>query len=975
MKFIYFFSLLITFFSFSNTLTAQVKTGILKGKLVDSTSKQSFRNATITVLSKIDSSVVTYGLTQANGTFEITNIPFGEYNFLVSFIGYQSIQDRFIVTAITPTFNTGTIYLIRPSNVLKEVVIKAAPVAIKGDTTEFDAGQYKTIPNATTEDLLKKLPGVEVEKDGSITAQGTAVTRVLVDGKRFFGNDPKMATKNLPADIIEKIQVIDAMSDQSAFSGFDDGDRVRTINIITKKDRRKGVFGKGSAAAGDNERYAASVSANRFNGNQQVSVIAQTNNINSQNFSIQDFLGANSGGGNGGGGKSSGSKGGNSSGSSNRSSGTITATSPGLSTTAAAGLNYNDVWGKNTQINGSYFYNSVNAAYNTNSLRETFDSAHNSDSSLFNTNQNSSLNNNKNHRFNFEIDQRFDSANSLLIRPEYSYQHTNNYSENYTTTTKGISPLSNIHSIVASQNEGYNFNNSILFRHRFNKPGRTLSLNLTQAFNTNDRTGTNLSENQYYTRGVDTINQASVTNRDGKSYGANVSYTERLGQRSQVELTYNYNHNENNSDKKTFQMNRLTGKTDIVVPNLTNLFENTNISQRAGINFRTQLNKDWNYSIGMAVQKADLTSNNLTKGSFLSHSFYNLFPNFNIQYRKVRAANFRFSYRGSTQQPSISQLQDVIDNTNLLNIKSGNPSLKQEFNNNFSLSYTSFNISTFKIFTLNINGGEVSNKISNAVTINSRRDTILVEGYKVIPGGQFTKPVNLNGAFDANLHVMYGFPLKLKKTNISLTGRASFSHNINLINSIQASTDNYVYGGTAKLTMNLKERFDLNFSSTSTFNSTRYSNNAQQNGNYFTQRIIAEPTYSSKSGWILSTDMDYIINSGQAEGFNQAIPLWNAGIAKLFLRNQAAEIRFSVFDILNQNKSITRDVEVNYIEDIRSQVLNRYFLLSFTFNLKKFKGQKDQDRNSFKDLRKSGMDEDRRSHGSMGSGRQSRERN
>ena len=674
-----------------------------------------------------------------------------------------------------------------------------------------------------------------------------------------------------------------------------------------------------------------------------------------------------SGGRGGRGGGNSGTGGGRNTGGAN----IVTGNTPGLSTTLAAGLNYNDVWGKKTQVNGSYFYNSVNSTNTTDRYRETFVT---NDSSLFNTNQFLSKNNNKNNRLNFEIDHRFDSMNSLLIRPEYSYQQTDNYSETNSYTTKGkLLPLSLVDSKVSSHNEGYNFTNSILFRHRFKKRGRTFSLNLTQGLNSNDRNGTNLSYDNLYNAGVDTINQVSTTNRDGKSYGANLSFTEGIGKKAQLELTYNYNHNQNNSDQRTYQLDSVTGKQDIVVPNLTNLFQNKNISNRAGANFRMQLTPAWTYSVGMAVQFAELTSNNLTTNVFLNHSFINLFPNFNIQYRKAHSKNFRFTYRGSTQQPSISQLQDVIDNSDVLNIRSGNPNLKQAFNNNFTLSYNTFNLTTLRNWSVNINGSLVSNKIENTSIINTTRDSIIVEGYKLSPGAQFTKPQNINGAYNVGAYANYSFPIKkTSKTNINLTSRVNYSHDINLVNNIKIYTDNYVLGGTVRLNMNVKERFDLNFSSTSTYNIARYSNSTQTNGDYFTQRFAAEPTYSSKSGWILSNDFDYLINTGQSSGFNQAIPLWNAGLAKLFGKKKNAELRISVFDILNQNKSITRDVEQNYIEDIRNEVLNRYFLLSFTYHLRKFKGQQPAGRNNFNRGMRNG---DGNMNGDFNGNRQPRNRN
>jgi hypothetical protein len=912
------FILLILFIFLTIDLFSQSATGTLKGKLVDSTSRQVFKGATISVLSTTDISIISYGMAKEDGSFLIAKIPFGQHFLIISFLRFADTVKIFSVTKEKPEFNAGAIYFLQPPNVLGEVTITAPLIVIRGDTTDFNASRIKTIPNATAEDLLRKLPGVEVAKDGSVKAQGETVNRVLVNGKKFFADDPKMATKNIPADIIEKIQVIDALSDQSAFSGFDDGNRVKTINIVTKKDKKKGIFGKASVAAGNEERYASAISANRFSGNQQVSFIAQGNNINSQNFSAQDFLGLNTGGGEGGANVFSGS-------------------SSGLSTTLAGGANYNDVWAKKTLVNASYFYNNIRSTNNRMRFRETFVAG---DSSLFNTNEFFSVNNNKNHRFNFEIDHRFDSLNSLLIRPAYRYQETGFSSETHSFTTKGkLSPLNEVRSMVSSQNHGYNFSNSILFRHRFKKTGRTFSLNLTQALNTNDRRGKNLSYNNSFAGGIDTIDQISSTMSDGKSFGANFSLTERLGLKSQVELTYNYYYSANNSDQQTYRLDTFTKEHSIVVPNLTNLFENKNISQRAGINYQMQINHEWNYSVGMAVQHAQLTSDNLTKGSFLNQSSYNLFPFFQIQFRETRARNLRFIYRGSTQQPTVMQLQDVIDNSNVLHIMSGNPALKQEFSNNFNLNYNAVDIKTFKNFSLNLNAGFVSNKISNTNTVNTTRDSIFINGVRLGPGVEFSKPQNLNGAFLVGGFMNYSTPIKNPKSRINFIASATYNKDVNLVNLVKIFTTNYTLGGTVSFTMNLKEKLDLNFSSNSTYNIIRYSSDKERNGDYFNQRFSIEPTYSAESGWIISNDFDYVMNRGQSSGFNQSVPLWNAGLAKLFLKKKQAELRLTVFDLLNENKNITRNVEQNYLEDVKTEVLNRYFLISFTYHLKKLKGQ------------------------------------
>jgi hypothetical protein len=929
-----FFTTLVLFVICQQVLAQNAAT--IKGQLLDTTNKQSMKDASVSILDVKDSTVESFSLAKADGSFEIKGFSFGTYIIQISFNSYEPLFKTVTFSKTNPTVDLGKVYLKLAPNDLGGVTVKSSPVQVKGDTTEFNAGSFKTKPNATAEDLLKKLPGVEVQKDGTVKAQGTNVTRVLVDGKRFFGDDPKTATRNLPTDVIDKVQVYDAQSDQSAFSGFDDGNREKTINIITKKDRRKGYFGKMSVGAGDNNRFASSISMNRFNGNQQISLIGQGNNINQQNFSIQDILGAmgSSGGGRGGGGFGGG--GGNV-------GNFLTGTQAGIAKTWAGGLNYNDVWGKKTSVSGSYFYNNLNTNNDNANFRETFATG---DSSLFNNSTTASNNKNANHRFNFEIEHKFDSTNSIQIRPGFSNQHNESFSETNTFTTKGkLTNLSGVQQLNSRTSDGYNFNTSILFRHRFHKRGRTISLNVNPGLSTNDANSTNISYNDIYSGSDyirDTVNQLSSTTRDGKTFSSNLSYTEPIGKRGQLELSYNYNYSLNNSDQQTLRYNKTTGAFDVIVPNLTNKFENTNVSNRFSLSYREQITKELSYTVGLGTQYAELTSNNQTKGTNLSNKFTNYFPNVQVQYSKSRANNLRFNYRGRTNAPSISQLQDVIDNTNQLNIRNGNPLLKQEFSHSFNLFYTKFDVITFKNFVASINGSFTQDKIGNAVTQNTGNTPIVVDGIILIPGAQYSKPTNLNGALNVNGFINFGFPTKKPKANVNFSTVVAYIRDVNIYNTIKNFTNNYAFTERISYNMNIKEQFDLNFSSSSTYTLARYTQSTSQNGDYFTQVFSVEPTYTSKGGWIFGNDFDLTMNRGQSAGFNQTIPLWNASIAKQIFKKKDGELKLSVYDLLNQNKSISRTVEQNYIQDTRTQVLTRYFMLTFTYNLRKFAGKGQQ---------------------------------
>jgi len=916
---------LLFFISVGLYATAQ-KNAVVKGVAFDSLSKRPIAFATISLMEKKDSSLVSFSVTDDAGSFEFKNIRNGEYRLLITHSSYRNSNTFLTVNDDNKFINLGNIIMNDISKTLGEVIIQseAPPVTLIGDTVQYNAGSFKTAPNANVEQLLKKLPGVKVDKDGTIKAQGEKVNRVLVDGKEFFGNDPKVATKNLPADAIDKVQVYDRQSDQAQLTGFEDGNYEKTINLKLKKDKKKGMFGKINAGAGTNNRYEGKFNMNSFKGARQLSALAMGNNTNGEGFSFMDILNFTGELGrmqrNGGGNINL-----NISDADAAAMGLGGNRNAGINTAWGGGVNYNNIIGTKTDLQSNYFYNRYNPTAEKNISRQYFLP----DSSFFYDEHSFANNLNNSHRLNLNALYQIDSSNSIRITPSFSYQKTNNrsqidyhrYSGDRSLTNEGFSNNT-------LNNEGFSFRNDLIYRKKLNRWGRTFSFSLQTSLNQSKGDGSLSSINSFYDsignlKKNDTLNQLNNTSADLSGYTARIVYTEPILKRALLEFSVGKSDTRSFSEKETFDYNKQNGKHDQVNSSLSNEFENKYGYINAGVRMRIQKRK-YNYSFGAVWQQAGLEGKleRGAKDSLISKTFHNILPTARFQYNFSRFKNLSVNYSASTNQPNISQLQPVPDNSNALNIRLGNPDLEQEFVHNIQANLSLVSPYKNKNLFFLFNMQATQNKIVDADSINQL-------------GVRTTKPVNANGIYNVNSSISYGMPVKFLKASLEISSRINYFKGKQFSNGATNNINSWSVGPELRLDMNPHSKLNISLSAAFNYNNTHYSLQQTLNTKYFQQEYNAAVDWELPKRFFFSTDLGYTINSQRATGFNTKIPIWNASISKQVLNYNRGEIKLSAVDLLNRNIGISRNSNQNYIEDSRVKTLRQFFLLSFTYSLSK----------------------------------------
>ena len=917
----------------------------LKGKFIDPTSNAPVPQVSVKVVNFGDTADVHRTVGRDDGTFEVTGLGVHSYRIEAERVGYVTLKQVIRVTKAAQ--DAGLLQMVPEAVNVSGVTVREspAPAAQKADTTEFRASAVKTSRDATAEDLVQKLPGVTLE-NGQVKANGENVQQVLVNGRPFFGSDPTAAMRNLPAEVVDRIQLYDKGSDQAEFSGFDDGQQQKTMNFILRD--QKARFGKIYGGYGDRDRYQAGGNSTWLHGTNRLTLIGLSNNINQRNFSPQDLFGALSGNGGGGGGPrimmfgggGGGFRGGGGGqqirlGGGGFGGGGFDPSSffvnqqGGISTTNSGGMNYVGQWGKKLSVSASLFENDTKND-NDQVLSRLFTPPQ--DSLAFYSQDQNTDNRNGNQRFDGRFEWTLDSLNSVIMAPRLYFQQNRarNLGLAENATPSGVA-IASSESDTHNHTTGGNLQDRLTLRHRFGKRGRNVSADIQVGHNerNGDRAQLSLDQFQGGTPPADTLDQLTNSNSITNSVSTRIAYTEPLRPGWQAQLTYNPQWTKSTSDARTDTTNDVTTAPDLTQ---SNSFENRNLVQNAGAAVLWTKGV-WRLLSQASWQHTELRSaQTFPQSNAFDHTFEDVLPSMTLSATFANRRNLRLAWNTFTGPPSISQLQNVVDNSNPLALSAGNPDLRQTYTNNLSLRISEANPFQSKSRFLFANVSRTVRPISN-FTFTAPRDTTIA-GIHLGPGTQLTRPVNLDHSWSANLFGVYSRPAKAIKSIINVNGGASFNQTPTLLNSgLDVSRTWALRYGTV-VASNISPNLDFTVIYQGNYNITRNTHTVTSQGDYYSHTLGLRLNAVAAHGVVVREEVNHNYQGNQSSNFNQNAVLWNTSLGKKVMKNQNGEIRVTVTDALRQDRSVGRSFTENYIQDSRDQTLGRFVQAVFTYTFK-----------------------------------------
>jgi hypothetical protein len=913
----------------------------IKGSLKD-TSNAPLSFTSVFLLLPSDSSLVTFTRADVNGDFQFKNIKKQDYLVKATFVGFLPLQELLKYDAANLSRDMGNIVLKPIQKELFEVVIRTAkaPMEIRGDTIEYDARKFKVPPGSTVEDLLRKLPGVQIDAEGNIKAQGEEVKKVLVDGKRFFGDDPKVATKNLPAEAINKVQVFNDKSEASKVTGVEDGKHEKTVNLELKEEFKKGGFGKGTLGAGSDERVMGKLNYNKFDSKNQLALVGFGNNINQSGLSnndYQDFRGSQSYQWNDNADFGFSSGGGfrviyGSDDNDDESLEIPQSWGPGqgLSKNLAGGINYNyDT--KKTKFSSNYFFNQTNQ-----SLDQIINSRFLLPNLSYNTADSSSFGNLiQNHRVSLRFEKELDSLNTLVTYVNGRY---GNRSQN-TLTFKDFSNANaetfrNQSTDNSFDGSSYNIVASAIYRHKFMKKGRNFALSgtLNDSNNDQDATQQTLLKEQQVTGqsfplgGFFDIFQNVLNLSQNQEYKVSALFIEPFKKKFFWESFYNFSNANRVIDRDVFN---LFADSKPRVENLSRYFESSQLYNRFGSSVRYS-HKGFNLSLGMALQEINIsgkffnTNGGQTLGS-IDNPYFSVIPNIGLNVQMKNNKYLFANFDTGVDAPSIRNLQPFADNSNPMFIRNGNPDLLPTTNRSVSLGYGSFNPATFINMWFNVSGSFIENQVVYNQFIDPK--TLITT----------LTPENVSGGKRMNTYFDLGFPIIKTKVSAGLGVNSNINQNLVYINSVLNENLSQNYGLNMRLDLTPVSWFTMFSSLNMGLNFSDFSINTAQNQKFNNTSIRNSLTLQLPKFWYFTTDFNYSHFKNEKLNFNQHMPILNFSTYKILGKAKKSEIRLSLYDVFKRNLGINQSAFGNVVTNTVTQTLSRYVMLSYTYNMKGMK--------------------------------------
>ena len=882
----------------------------ISGRVLDE-DKKPLEFASVAVLKALDSTLVSYASTDIKGNFKVVEISNGKRIFQINLLGYQVYQKQ--IDFAGKSLDFGTITLKELDNTLDEVVVTAViPISIKKDTMAFNAKAFKVRVDDTVEDLLKKLPGVEVDADGKVKAQGEDVSKVYVDGKEFFSGDPSVALKNLSADAIKKIELIDEKSDKSRVTGVDDSNRSKVINLTLKDDRKVNAFGKFQGGYGSDERYLTSLNYNRFSPKMQVSIIARANNVNSSGSDISEIM--SFGGGNGGFRVSRGGGGGSSS---------------GFITTGIAGFNLGYEFKKKQNLNADYFYNYVNSeSGNVFSKRTEFVGT----DKLYSESSSNSNSETKSNKANFSYIDRSNELKTITLRGRLNSSNTNGSSISTLDAFKSNDPntkeLQNL-GTSNSDNKSNSASVNLDYIKRFNK---TSKRNFELEFDFSADKSDNISGNKNTKDYTDPLKTDEVSlstqksNNKGRNVNFELQYTEPLNDKHFIEVGGGIN--VKNEDEYTDQTQTLNGTNNAGSTFTADLFEEKTTTY-GKVDYRFN-NEKTSLTIGTEFQeqKQDF---GVTNVSDFKRNYSSVNPSVRFRYRPKKGSWVFLRYSKSLDLPSLSRVSPIVNNFNPLFIRQGNQNLTPETRHSLFGMYGNYNFVTGFSFFAHLSYNSTSDAIVN------KEDTDIATRVKT------SSYVNLGNRDNFSGDLSFGNRLKKLGIRYNLGVNVSTSNYQSVINNVNNKTNTNNTSFRVTLENNKKDNLDLAVGANISKNNTTFSGTTSN-------REFIQQSYYIKSDWNITksfnfnTQYKYDIYTDSNFGTDQSVPIWNASISYNFLKSKAMNIKLTALDLLNKNVGFSRNSSDNYFEETTKDVLGTYYMVSLTYTLNGNKGAKSNNR-------------------------------